>query len=209
MMHARHRLRHEQTIRREACKVCGGDGELFDVLDFARTCDAQIGAPPACGISVYYRRCTRCRFIGTNFFDSFTARQWTAWVYNDVYYSSVAPDYREIRPRAIAGVVDALLDDRTSDWWGLDHGGGKGETASHLPVMGYDYACYDPFDRSTALESSRGSYNFCSAFEVAEHTPDPQAFIADVVSWCNPGRLAVLIGTHVHDDALTDTRRLA
>ena len=40
MMHAQHRLRHEQTIRREACKVCGGDGELFDVLDFARTCDA-------------------------------------------------------------------------------------------------------------------------------------------------------------------------
>ena len=209
MMHAQQRLRHEQTIRREACKVCGADAELFDVLDFARTCDAQPGAPPASGIPVYYRRCTRCRFIGTNFFDGLTRRQWTSWVYNDAYYSSIDPGYREIRPRANAGVVDAMLNDHTSDWRGLDYGGGNGETARYLQAMGYDYACHDPFGRSTALESSRGSYNFCSAFEVAEHTPDPRAFIADVVHWCTPGRLAVLIGTHVHDDAVSDAGRLA
>jgi len=207
--YAQQRMQHEQAVRLQACKVCDADAELFDVLDFSRTCDAQPGCPPASGIPVCYRRCTRCRFIGTNFFDDFTAHQWTSWIYNKHYYANVDPEYSHVRPRANAAVVDALLCDLKSDWRGLDYGGGNGETARHLQAMGYQYDCHDPFGTSTAPESSRGSYNFCTAFEVAEHTPDPRAFIADVVRWCSPGRVAVLIGTHVHDDAVSDTSRLA
>lgn len=190
------------------CKVCGGRSTLFDVLDFNKRCTPSGVAPSALGVPIYYRRCADCRFIGTNFFDNFSNAQWTGLVYNDDYYLTVDPEYREIRPKANAAVIDALLCVGKQAWWGLDYGGGNGSTAQRLRDMGYRYDCHDPFGSSTVSDKSRRQFNFCSVFEVAEHTPDPNMFLADLLSWCSPDRLAVLIGTHVHDNAMSDATKL-
>ena len=190
------------------CKVCGGRSTLFDVLDFNKRCTPSGVAPSALGVPVYYRRCADCSFIGTDFFDNFSKTQWTGLVYNDDYYLTVDPEYREIRPKANAAVIDALLCVGKQDWFGLDYGGGNGSTAQHLRDMGYLYDCHDPFGSSTVTDKSRRQFNFCSVFEVAEHTPDPKMFLADLLSWCSPDRLAILIGTHVHDNAMSDATKL-
>lgn len=206
--HAIQRMNEDQARLHVPCKVCGADAALFDVIDFAKTCNVGEHPRPASGIPVYYRRCVSCHFIATEFFDCFTPQQWTDLVYNTEYYASVDPEYNEIRPRGNATVVDALLGDSRDEWVGLDYGGGNGETAARLRAMGYHYDCHDPFGCRTVTDDARGRYNFCSVFEVAEHTPDPKGFIADVVSWCTPSKLALLIGTHVHDEAVSDANGL-
>lgn len=206
--HAKRHMEFSFTQPSTPCKVCGGSSTLFDVLDFNKRCTPSAVEPPAMGIPLYYRRCACCGFIGTDFFDDFSDAQWTGFVYNDDYYLTVDPEYREMRPRANAAVVDALLCDRKQDWRGLDYGGGNGSTAERLRAMGYRYGNYDPFGSSTVTGESRGQFNFCSVFEVAEHTPDPRKFLADVLSWCSSDRLAILIGTHVHDNAVSDATKL-
>jgi len=190
------------------CKVCGGCSRLFDVLDFNKMCTKSTSISPVIGVPVYYRLCDDCRFIGTDFFDNFSKTLWAGLVYNNDYYLSVDPEYREIRPKANAAVIDALLCGGKQDWYGLDYGGGNGSTAHHLRDMGYRYDCYDPFGSSTVTDRSRRHFNFCSVFEVAEHIPDPKMFLADLLSWCSPDRVAILIGTHVHDKAITDVTKL-
>lgn len=191
------------------CKVCGGSFALFDVLDFEKRCMPPAVAPPTSGVPVYYRRCTDCGFIGSDFCDNFSNTQWTEIVYNDDYYKTVDPEYHDIRPRANVAVVDALLCDRKQDWWGLDYGGGNGLTAELLRTLGYQYDNYDPFGSSTVTDDSRGRFNFCSVFEVAEHTPDPRRFLSDLLRWCSPNRLVILLGTHVHDNAVSNATKLS
>jgi 2-polyprenyl-6-hydroxyphenyl methylase/3-demethylubiquinone-9 3-methyltransferase len=107
-----------------------------------------------------------------------------------------------------AVVVDELLSGSIKAWKGLDYGGGNGKTAGILSSWGYHYDCFDPFGTSTTLSDARGSYNFCSVFEVAEHTPFPRNFMEDLASWCHPDRAAILVGTSTHDYAVTDVSKL-
>jgi hypothetical protein len=162
-----------------------------------------------CGVPVYYHRCRRCGFIFTGFFDRFTASQWTDLLYNDRYYSNVDPDYAEVRPRGNAIAVDSLISSDKDRIAGLNYGGGNGKTARLLRDMGYRYDNFDPYgDRSMTPELVH-RYEFCSVFEVAEHTPDPLNTLREIVSLCNPGRLAILVGTHTTDANVDDNRRLA
>lgn len=181
------------------CKVCGESAQPYVVLDFALTCNTpRMPAGPS-GIPVQYYRCRACAFVFTPFCDDFTPAQWTTHIYNEAYYQEVDPDYAERRPLGNALAIDALLSGRHSDWIGLDYGGGNGRTAELLRSMGYHYECHDPFGVSDDSDSYRGRYNFCSVFEVAEHAPDPAAFLREITALCTPGRLAVLVGTHVND----------
>lgn len=160
------------------------------------------------GIPVYYHRCRSCSFLFTTFCDSFTPSQWTTHIYNPNYYLKVDPDYADRRPQSNALTVDALLAGRHGDYHGLDYGGGNGRTAALLQATGYRFECYDPFGDSNVVADSRECYNFCSAFEVAEHSPDPHNFLREIVSLCSPDRLAVLISTHLHDRHTASNSRL-
>jgi hypothetical protein len=207
--HAVAHLRRHAAGAAVPCKVCDGATALFDVVDFAKTCDARLYPAGLAAVPVYYLRCSTCGFIFTDFFDDFTPQQWSAQLYNDDYYRSVDPAYADERPVNNARGVDHLLRHLKHSTIGLDYGGGSGRTCAHLREMGYRYDTVDPFGARSLTPEFAGRYNFCTAFEVAEHTPDPRAFVQAIVELASPARLAILIGTQLNDGIATDAARLS
>jgi hypothetical protein len=206
--HAVTHLRRHAAGATVACKVCHGTTALFDTLDFAKTCADKLYPAGLAAVPVYYRRCSDCGFIFTDFFDDFTPTQWSAHLYNDEYYRSVDPAYANERPAHNARGVDHLLRHVKRDTIGLDYGGGSGRTCAHLRALGYRYDTVDPFGVRSLTPEYAGRYNFCTAFEVAEHTPDPRGLWRAIVDLSSRERLAILVGTQLHDGIVTDATRL-
>lgn len=183
------------------CKICGADSRIIDVLDFNKIC----GPPTAYfqnskfGVGVEYRRCLRCNFIFTEFFDAFTADLWVTFVYNPDYYDSIDPEYESIRPQQKSYQLRCLLRSPAAGWLGLDYGGGAGRLSQLMREHGYVFDSYDPFGADTTQEVNRGRYNLCSLFEVAEHAVDPIAVLGEIVAMSSLARLGVLVGTQIHD----------
>jgi 2-polyprenyl-6-hydroxyphenyl methylase/3-demethylubiquinone-9 3-methyltransferase len=207
--HAIEHLRRAGVGEPVRCKVCGGDTTMFDVVDFAKSCDPQLYPAGLAAVPVYYRRCSECGFIFTDFFDDFAPQQWSAHLYNDDYYRAVDPAWAEQRPANNARAVDHLLRPYKREVIGLDYGGGSGRTCQRLRDLGYAFDTYDPFGERSLTPEFAGRYNFCTAFEVAEHTPDPQGFVEAIVELASKDRLAILIGTQVHDRLVSDASRLS
>lgn len=183
------------------CKICGAHSPVIDVLDFNKIC----GPPTAyfqnskIGVGVEYRRCLRCNFIFTEFFDDFTADLWLTFVYNPDYYNSIDPEYASIRPQQKSQQLRCLLGSPDAGWLGLDYGGGGGRLSQLMRENGYVFDSYDPFGVNTTQEVNRGKYNLCSLFEVAEHAVDPIGVLSEIVEMSSRARLGVLVGTQIHD----------
>jgi len=190
------------------CKVCGGDAHPFDLVDFNKSCDSCLYPLGLSGIPVIYRLCNQCQFIFTDFFDGFTSEQWQRYVYNDDYVK-VDSDYLDVRPRRNARELIAFLDGRRDSIIGLDYGGGNGLTAALLRENGWAFDSYDPFGHTDLSPDRIGRYNFCSAFEVFEHTPDPVGSLRDIIEKTRSGRLMILIGTGVNDGVVSKETRLS
>lgn len=187
------------------CKICGAQTQPFDVVDLEKSCSGL--AARLSGVSIYYFHCENCGLVFTDFFDSFTPTDWRTVIYNDDYYDVHDPEYEETRPAwntlqvaAVTGGPAGII--------GLDYGGGNGRTAELLRRRGFVYESYDPYGLSDLTAERRKSYNFCSAFEVAEHTGDPVGMMADIVERCTDGPLIVLIGTLALDGHIADPIRL-
>ena len=190
------------------CKICGSDTQLFDVVDFKKCCSPALYPDGLAGVPVFYRSCRSCRFIFTTFFDGFTSEQWRAFVYNDGY-AAVDPEYLEIRPRQNASEIELLLLGDRGSTIALDYGGGNGMTAMLLRKKGWTCDTYDPFGLSDVKPERLGKYNFCSAFQVFEHSPDPVSTLSDIIRMTSPDRLMLLAGTGVHDSEVRSDNRLA
>ena len=194
-----------EELRRNAagpttpCKICQAPSTLLGALDFLKTCNPQPGTLGPKSVPVYYWRCSGCDFIFSRFFDRFDAGQWAEHVYNDDYYSSIDTEYFSVRPTSNAMQVDSFLGGRRAEYMCLDYGGGNGKTAELLRKFGYDYDTYDPYGLTSTMPERLGRYNFCSAFEVAEHTSDPVGFLGDIVRLSSTERLAILVSTYAHD----------
>lgn len=202
---------HRAAAPDRPCKICGADSRVVDVLDFNKIC----GPPTAyfenkkVGAGVEYRRCPRCDFIFTEFFDEFTADLWGTFVYNSDYYSSIDPEYRSVRPQQESYKLRCLLRSPNAGWVGLDYGGGAGLLSQLMRQSGYVFDSYDPFGADTTQEVNRGNYNFCSLFEVAEHAVDPIGMLGAILKMSSPTRLGVLVGTQIHDGRNIQTGHLA
>ncbi len=189
------------------CKVCNGEASPFDILDFNKSCAANRYVLGFVAIPVVYRICARCQFIFTDFGDEFSSTEWATYVYNDQYIH-VDPDYREVRPRHNAGEISALLAGRRRTIQGLDYGGGNGQTAALLRADGWVFDSYDPYGVREVSPERVGHYNFCSAIEVFEHTPDPVASLRELLAMTDPVTVLILLGTSTHDHHVSpcDTR---
>jgi hypothetical protein len=198
--YARERRHRASTLDRP-CKICGADSRVIDVLDLNKIC----GPPTAyfenikLGVGVEYRKCLRCDFIFTEFFDGFTPDFWVTYIYNPDYYSSIDPEYASVRPRQQSYQLRCLLRSPSAGWTGLDYGGGSGLLSQLMRAHGYVFDSYDPLGANTTHEVNRGRYNFCSLFEVAEHAVDPLGVLGEIVKMSSPARLGVLVSTQVHD----------
>lgn len=192
-------LHRNAALHATPCKVCAADAFLLGALDFQKSCNSEPSSSGPVSVPVYYWRCRCCDFVFTKFFDRFLPEQWSNFVYNDDYYAAVDVDYNDLRPSVNARYVDSLLGGRKQTVLGLDYGGGNGRTADILQRQGYTYDTYDLYGTTCTAPERVGRYNFCSSFEVAEHTPDPQGFLRDIVSLASPDRLVILVTTLVHD----------
>lgn len=190
------------------CKVCGGEAHPFDVVDFNKSCETSAYSNNMSIVPIIYRRCDKCQFIYTDFFDDFTSDQWRFYVYNDDYVK-VDPEYLTIRPRVNARMLSAFLAGRKKHITGLDYGGGNGMTAALLRQQGWTYDSYDPFGHTDMQPERIGQYNFCSAIEVFEHSPDPKGSLQSIVEKVSKGRAMIMISTVATDGAVSKETRLS
>src|ERR1700733_6527054 len=133
------------TASRLPCKICGGQAELYGVVDFHKSCEEVRGIRfTLSGVPIYYYRCSNCKFVFTEAFDDWSAEQFKAHIYNE-QYKLVDPDYETKRPRDNADFI--------ARHWGaikeqvriLDYGGGNGILSATLRENGFRTALtYDP-----------------------------------------------------------------
>lgn len=191
-----------------ACKICGDRADVFDLVDFNKICNSIKYPLGLSGIPVVYSKCENCRFIFTQFFDDFSPEEWSFYIYNDEYVR-VDPGYISGRPQSNLRQLSRFLRNKEKDIIGLDYGGGSGLTANLMNEAGYSFDFYDPFGHNELSFDKKGKYNFCSAMEVIEHSPNPVEFISDILSRCSQNRLIILIGTSTHDDMVSPETRLS
>jgi SAM-dependent methyltransferase len=165
------------------CKICGGPSRLFDFVDFLKFCHHDPYGFGFSGVNVGYRRCSRCDFIFTAFFDDWTPADFGRHIYNQDY-GLVDGDYAAVRPAAMAAGMARLLDGLTGLRM-LDYGSGSGVFAARMRTLGFDHiASYDPFS-NPVRPSDR--FDVITCFEVIEHTPQPCQSLADMQSFLAPG----------------------
>ena len=205
--HAREQLAREQRDTFRPCKICGEQSHRFDMLDFEKFVSHTPYTRPMSLVPVVYRRCVGCGFIFTSFFDSFTPAQWSNYVYNEGY-NEVDGEFLQIRPAVDAQAVQSYFGDLRTTAIGLDFGGGNGRTAELLRRAGWAFDCFDPFGANELKAERVGAYNFCTAFEVLEHLPNPVVALGQVLAHATSGPLIFMISTALTDAQVTEATRL-
>lgn len=188
------------------CKICGGMSVPFDTVERLKACMSDRYPLGVSGLGILYRRCEECGFIFTSDFDSYSAEDWAAEIYNEDYIK-VDPGYIDYRPALSAGLIRSQFSRQHTI--GLDYGAGSGQMAAMLRSSGWRYDAIDPFGASRMEPGHAGRYNLCSAFEVFEHVADPSGALASILSMCSAGRLMIVIGTQLSDKEVDGARRLS
>ena len=161
---------------RAPCKICRSQAPFLDATDFQKcTSGHPFGLS---GVEVRWYRCNECGFLFTPFFDNWTHRDFTRFVYNEDY-GRVDPDYARHRPISIAELLAGRLRGH-EDLRVLDYGSGTGLTAKRMAELGFsNVENYDPFSSPAA---PAGKFDLITCFEVIEHSPDPVGIIADMTA---------------------------
>jgi SAM-dependent methyltransferase len=159
--------------RVSTCKICSAQAPLYGVTDFHKSCEEARGRYlPLTGVAIYYHRCGDCGLVFTHAFDDWSKAEYVQHIYNDDYVL-IDPEYIDTRPTGNAAFILDFIK-KGKDLKCLDYGGGNGKLAGLLREGGLDAQSWDPMDApETPLPSE--SFDFISAFEVLEHTPEPVA----------------------------------
>ena len=153
------------------CKICDTLSPVFGTLDFHDTNN------PACildksGRAVTYNRCGECGALFSCSLDNWTARENTAFVYNDLFAQMDPNLLSGGRAKACADSV-AFLFPQAKPLPVIDYGGGHGFFERELRERGFaDVATYDPYFGSSQTLLDR-DYAIVTSFEVIEHAINP------------------------------------
>jgi hypothetical protein len=173
------------------CKICRNPAPLFGVVDFNKCCEEARGLKlPISGHAIYYRRCSGCGFLYTDFLDRWTQAEFAQHIYN-ADYAKVDPDCLEQRPARNARLIAQLFGPHRAMLSVLDFGGGNGRFAEHLRGLGF-LACdtYDPFTLGLDAPPTR-TYNLVTCFETLEHSPDPMSCVQAITASLDTDGLVV------------------
>lgn len=191
----------------EACPVCGGSCNLFDVVDFNRSADQVRDRPAALsGRPVYYSLCSQCGFCFAPELHRWPRSEFAHKIYNSDYVH-VDPDYVETRPRTNAANLRAAFGAAAGVIRHLDYGGGDGLLAAILREAGWNSFSYDPFVDDDSDPAELGRFDLITAYEVFEHVPDVRQLMAHLRLLLAPDGL-VLFSTLVSDGSIHPDRRL-
>ncbi|OQX08253.1 MAG: hypothetical protein BWK80_48380 [Desulfobacteraceae bacterium IS3] len=165
------------------CKCCGGKARWIGSADFSKTClDKNRKVFHDAGVSADYFRCETCGFLFTNFIDDWSFERVKKEIYNEQYLLA-DPDVAERRPAANAELIHRLFGAYKETLKILDYGGGDGNLARRLRSLGFAHVVsFDPFYDSANPKPGE-KFNLVLAFEVAEHTPQPDLFFQEIVSF--------------------------
>lgn len=154
-----------------SCPICGKSTILIDKIDLDRDC---LGLNVLSGTKfVEYYGCTTCGFCYSPEMYLWAKKQFAEDIYNDDY-QKYDPDFISLRSTNNAKMLSGTFFKDTKYIRHLDYGGGLGLLSSLLNTSGWDSSTYDPFIRS---ETPLGKYSLITAFEVFEHTTNPQELI--------------------------------
>ncbi|HEX4329714.1 MAG TPA: class I SAM-dependent methyltransferase [Burkholderiales bacterium] len=160
------------------CKVCHAPAPYFGDADFSK---AMTDLPrPEVGMPVAYYRCESCFFLFTNAFDAWGQEEFLRHIYNDEY-TEIDPDFVTNRPWSCAQVLSGLLQPRKGAIRLMDYGGGRGTFARRMTELGFPTASYDPFFKGEMEPRAGEKFELINCREVIEHTPDPHAFVRDLL----------------------------
>jgi hypothetical protein len=191
----------EPLDSRTLCKICGASAYLFDVVDFNKHCSENPYTFGLAGVPVYYYCCSACGLIFTTYFDKWSDDQFATFVYN-ADYVKVDSDYIEKRPTETANKLAPYFLTQPGLTI-LDYGSGSGTFAERLREQGIPHVeSYDPF---TSPKRPTRKFDIITCIEVIEHSPFPQATIADMTSYLS-GTGVILLGTALQPDDIARTR---
>jgi SAM-dependent methyltransferase len=181
-----------------ACKVCQGEAPLNGVTDFNKNCEERNGPVlPLTGVPVFYHRCTQCGLVFTRAFDHWDKSDYLRHIYNHDYVL-VDPDYIDSRPANFAALVADFIK-AARGLKCLDYGGGNGRLTALLRERGIDGTSWDPMGEDGDTPPA-GPFDFISAFEVLEHTPEPAATVGQALDMLAQG--GVMLFSTLTIDAL-------
>lgn len=184
-----------------ACKICGEESSLFDIVDFNKYCSPGLYDYGFSGIAVTYYRCRTCGFAFSRFFDDWTPQNFLQFVYNSDYIK-VDQAYAGVRPRGTAALMAQRLAG-LSHLRILDYGSGSGIFADHLRSCGFgDVSSYDPLSSPNRPDRR---YDVITCFEVLEHTTSPLTTIRDIASLLDPLG-CVFFGTGIQPENFGELR---
>ncbi len=189
------------------CPVCDSDCELLDVVDLNKSCEEVRGVHlPLAGVPIYYTRCGNCGFCFAPDMHGWSMDEFASRIYND-QYARVDPEYVDIRPRANASHLAAMVGAEATGISHLDYGGGNGLLSRLLRESGWDSASYDPFvDRELDI-ASLPRVDLITAYEVFEHVPDVGRLMRDLKALLNDDGL-ILFSTLLSDGNIAAHQRL-
>jgi hypothetical protein len=191
------------------CKICGSNADLFDVVDFNKTCYPSSCPLDLAGVPVYFHRCKNCDFVFTLAFDQFDSISWRRFVYNVGYYKNIDPEYEITRPKfnsqALLAACVFLGKHRIL---GVDYGGGNGAMAKLINDQAISYFTHDPNGESNVLDEDIGKFNLLSSFEVLEHTTDPQLAIREMLKFVG-NKFVFIVSTQCSGGLIDENRRLS
>jgi hypothetical protein len=188
------------------CLICNTPTQHYDFVEFSKNCEERRGTflPPT-GIMVDFNRCTNCGHVFAPCFSKWTPEDFTTHIYNKEYLIA-DPEYPEIRPSHFGREIHRLFGNFKSELRHVDYGGGDGLTSDMLKSWGWDTRTYDPYGKSSN-QIPEGKFNLVTAFEVFEHSPDPQETMRNISKLLDdPGIL--LLTTGFSDGEIDDERKL-
>lgn len=169
-----------------ACKLCNHPAHPFATVDFNKSCNAL--PLERSGVLVEYFRCQRCELLFTDFFDRWSADDFSHYIYNGGY-DDVDPEYRSVRPlRSASELAPSLAGAEHCRI--LDYGSGTGAFAVAMNGLGFgNVTSYDPFSQP---DRPYGAFDIVTCFDVIEHSPAPRDILSDIMSFVAPGGLALI-----------------
>jgi hypothetical protein len=139
----------------------------------------------------------------TDFFDQWTNDDFREFIYNDDYVL-VDPDYTGVRSVQNATFFANIFEPVKDAIALLDYGGGQGGFAQELRSHGFGDTCsYDPYGEHQEL--SDGTFDVVTAFEVVEHSIDPERTLDEILAKVSAGGVAI-IGQTMQPDNIDEIR---
>jgi hypothetical protein len=155
---------------------------------------------------VGYNQCNDCGHIFAPCFFNWSPNDYADHIYNDEYIV-VDPEYISIRPTNMAEGLNNTFGPVVSHIDHLDYGGGDGLMSKLLRNKGWKSDSYDPYGQNSHELPSK-KYNFITAFEVLEHTPQPIETIKTICSMLTDDGVLMLT-TGLTDREVDDYRKLS